>query len=419
MKKLTILLVVLLMVAPLCFVACNGSGPYDKITNSCAFNLANYKDKSYFKDGVALVTVASYTDGDTTLFNSVNDSGYINIRYYSIDTPEITSKVEKWGKAASNFTNERLADAEEIVLESTTGGAPDKDSTSGRWLGYVWYKPKGGSFKLLNLELVENGLADCKASSGDKYYSYFTQALNFAKKNKLCIHGDDDDPLYNTDAIVTTLKDIVLNPDMYYDAETDMGAKVQIEAYLISYTNEGTWRSFVAAQYDEATGEVHKLNVFLGTTTASGNSMNVGDMYRLVGVIGMRSGALQIKDIDYVSNLNYATKDKSILSQANYYLTFNSSLSLYSQLVKNTYTDVTVTGTPTVTDGILTFTGTATNRTADGTDGDPVTFTFTVAVEQGYNAATLAGKTLSLTGLQLVKDSGKITIVDYRDIVIK
>ena len=93
------------------------------------------------------VTVKQYIDGDTTHFHvptSVVETGVLKARYLAVDTPESTGKIEPWGKKASNFTKSKLESAESIILESDD----DKwnvDSTGGRHLVWVWYRPKGST----------------------------------------------------------------------------------------------------------------------------------------------------------------------------------------------------------------------------------------------------------------------------------
>ena len=89
------------------------------------------------------VSVHAYIDGDTTHFTvprDVAESGILKARYMGINTPESTGKIEEWGKKASTFTKEKLSTAASIMVESND----DKwnlDSSGGRHLVYVWYKP--------------------------------------------------------------------------------------------------------------------------------------------------------------------------------------------------------------------------------------------------------------------------------------
>ena len=58
------------------------------------------------------VTVKTFIDGDTTHFNvpvSVSETGVLKARYLAVNTPEVTGKIEEYGKAASRFTREKLS----------------------------------------------------------------------------------------------------------------------------------------------------------------------------------------------------------------------------------------------------------------------------------------------------------------------
>ena len=80
------------------------------------------------------VTVNIYIDGDTTHFKvptSVMPEGILKARYIAVNTPESTGRIEPWGKAASNFTKEKLKAATSIIIESDNG-TWNADSTGGR-----------------------------------------------------------------------------------------------------------------------------------------------------------------------------------------------------------------------------------------------------------------------------------------------
>ena len=196
-KSIKILSVLLILVFCLAFVvACNEpDGPtidnskyYDEITKTLKLT-KSFEGKSFLNDGIGRATLISPTDGDTSRFR-LEQGTEVSIRYYQIDTPESTGDVEKWGKSAAFFVKERLKSATEIVLEATESRAV-KDSYGTRYLGYVWYKTADSDFKLLNLEVVENGFSDNKgySSSAYPYNDYFAKANNFARKNSLRLYS--------------------------------------------------------------------------------------------------------------------------------------------------------------------------------------------------------------------------------------
>ena len=130
------------------------------------FFIAKYRITSSPDVGSATVrqrvAVNNYVDGDTTHFivpASVDPSGEFRARYIAVNTPESTGKIEEWGKAASRFTKEKLENAEEILIESDSDQW-NPDSTSSRYLVWVWYRPAGEQdYRNLNIELLQNGLA--------------------------------------------------------------------------------------------------------------------------------------------------------------------------------------------------------------------------------------------------------------------
>lgn len=165
--------------------------------------------------GFAPVTVRSYGDGDTTIFNYGNS--YTNVesnestRYMYINTPEISHageegkewiSAEPWGYAAKTFNNDKLKNAKSIMVQSVRGGSFRE--SYGRLLGFVWYaekeNPELSDYKLLNYELILQGYANLGAEDDLKllytenayYKSYFEFAFLWAQKSGIKIHGEKD-----------------------------------------------------------------------------------------------------------------------------------------------------------------------------------------------------------------------------------
>ncbi|MBQ3253897.1 MAG: thermonuclease family protein, partial [Acholeplasmatales bacterium] len=237
LKKLLLLVVAILCIAKLSSCGEESSGEQSKITKKLKLS-AEYTGKDFYTQGIGQATLVRTSDGDTAAFTLVESNKYVTIRFFGIDTPESTGQVQKWGKAASIFTKDKLENAYEIVLEASTTPA-SVDSYGTRYLAYVWYKPTEDSdFLNLNLQLVENGYTknNCINTSEYKYYEHFNNAEKAAKKNKLRIWNDDaEDPYFSTEAIITNIKDILENEETYYNAESDSGSKVRIEAYVVGF----------------------------------------------------------------------------------------------------------------------------------------------------------------------------------------
>lgn len=422
MKKIFSIIIILSIACACLFglIACNkvadNTQYYDKITSTLKLN-KNYDGKSFLDDGVGLATVDSYTDGDTTRFKLVQGT-IVSIRYYQIDTPESTGNVEKWGKAASKFVEDRLSQATEVVLEATEPKAV-KDSYGTRYLGYVWYKTADHDFKNLNLEVVENGFSANKGdnTSSYPYNEYFKKANDFAQSIKLRIYSDLEDPMYSNDPIPMTIKEFIENNELFYIPETDVGAKVEFTAYITDLrVSPSDTYTFTALQYEPETGKTYSINVYAGYSSSSVSKLKIGHMYHIIGNIQKYNGSFQVSGLSYGAFI--PVEGETTVTQRNYYMIFDSQKAFIMQLSDVLYTNVTVTEVS-VNNGVITFKGTAKQRKADGVKDDEKTFTFTVKAPANYNNQIGVGSVLSLTGLQLVKDSGEITILDYSNIAIK
>ena len=67
-----------------------------------------FKNKNFLTDGIEQVTLKTPIDGDTAHFYLQDKSTAIKARFFGIDTPESTGKIQPYGKGASNFTTEKL-----------------------------------------------------------------------------------------------------------------------------------------------------------------------------------------------------------------------------------------------------------------------------------------------------------------------
>lgn len=172
-------------------------------------NSNNEFKTGFMKDKVAKLDLKNITDGDTAVFhlsNGEQDSftnplgrsyAYITVRYLAIDTPESTSSVEAWGKEASNYGKSLLKDAEGIIVDATSidtsiyeaesdysitdtyKSGIRLDSAGTRWLGLIWYCPKGGNpedltqYRSYQLDMIEECYTFNTASSLGSNYVYF------------------------------------------------------------------------------------------------------------------------------------------------------------------------------------------------------------------------------------------------------
>lgn len=243
------------------------------------------------------VTVKSFVDGDTVHFfvpESIMPSGVLKARFIGIDTPESTGKIEEYGKAASEFTKEKLSRAHSIMIESDDGNW-DFDSTGGRYLVWVWYKAeKAGEYRNLNIELLQNGLARAYSSANNRYGSTCTAAINRAKANKLNIYSGQKDPdFYYGDAVELTLKELRCGIEGYN------GKKVAFEGVITINSGNGVF----IEDYDAETDRYYGISAYYGygLSGAGLDILSVGNRARIVGTVQYyeAGGCYQVSGLSY------------------------------------------------------------------------------------------------------------------------
>lgn len=244
------------------------------------------------------VTVKAYIDGDTTHFyvpTSIVETGLLKARYLAVNTPESTGKIEEWGKKASSFTKEKLSTASSIIIESDNN-TWNLDSTGGRHLVWVWYKPSGSeTYRNLNIELLQNGLSVASNSAENRYGEICMAAIGQAKSEKLHINSNKDDPdFYYGEALPVTLKHLRTNIELYE------GMKVAFEGVI---TRESAQTVYVE-EYDAETDMYYGMTVYYGyNLTGTGlEILEPGNRVAFVGSVQYYAtgGTWQISDIKYV-----------------------------------------------------------------------------------------------------------------------
>lgn len=149
-----------------------------------------YEGKSFIYDGIEEVKLFRIIDADSSFFQT--SSGNLDIRYYGINAPETTKKIQPLGKEARKYAIERLKNAFSIVIECD-GDNPEIDNTGKRHLAYVWYKSNEDSdYILYNEEILKDGFANLLLYDNvKKYRKELEDASNYAKKNKLNLYSCD------------------------------------------------------------------------------------------------------------------------------------------------------------------------------------------------------------------------------------
>lgn len=243
------------------------------------------------------VTVKSFVDGDTVHFfvpESIMPSGVLKARFIGIDTPESTGKIEEYGKAASEFTKEKLSRAHSIMIESDDGNW-DFDSTGGRYLVWVWYKAeKAGEYRNLNIELLQNGLARAYSLANNRYGSACTAAINQAKANKLNLYSGEKDPdFYYGDAVELTLKELRCGIEGYNVK------KVAFEGVITINSGNGVF----IEDYDAETDRYYGISAYYGygLSGAGLDILSVGNRARIVGTVQYyeAGGCYQVSGLSY------------------------------------------------------------------------------------------------------------------------
>ena len=225
------------------------------------------------------VTVTAYVDGDTTHFavpESLVPGGVLKARYLAINTPECTGKIEEYGKKAAAFTKEKLSSAVSIVIESDDDHW-NLDSTGGRYLVWVWYKPDEASdYRNLNIELLQNGLAVPYSASNNRYGDTCVAAVSQARNSKLNVFSGQPDPdFYYGDAVELTIRELREHPEEYRDKKVAFTGIITV--------NDGS--SVYAEQYDAETGLYYGMPVYYGYSLSGGGleALTVGNETRIVG----------------------------------------------------------------------------------------------------------------------------------------
>ena len=365
---------------------------YSDVTNTCDL-MKNPEGKNFVKDGIGYAQLNRITDGDTASF--IVDGQYLVVRFFGIDTPESTGQVDKWGVSASLFVKGLISKDSQFILESSTGGRAEKDSYGERYLGYVWYRNSDNEeWTNLNLLIVENGFSACTVPNSPEYvyYPYFKNAESFAKKGELHIWSTDIDPNYSDEAIEVTFKDLIDDVELYWNDESQSGAKITFEAIIIGceISDTGTYM-FTGAQLID--GKLYTYNIYGAYASSSVTSyLKIGNKYNITGVLANYQGDFQISGLVHVLGESGEGYTHEVEKES--YIMFNGSLPYDVSYNKNLKTDATVTNAS-LEGTKLTLTVTAQTITKKGIDEEVVTYTVTATVDENFNAESLLNKTMT------------------------
>jgi len=356
----------------------------------------DYEGKSFATDGIEKVTLRTCIDGDTAHFDptvstKIGDLSYIKARFYGIDTPESTGKVQPYGRGASKYTKSILKEADEngtIVVSTPQDdyGAPTPDSTGSRYVSLVWVNTEKKDapreeLYLLNLMIVQDGWSWVKnVSDVPEYVDTFYAAETQAKNHKLNLFSGEDDPDFNYGDYV----DVSLL-DLRREIEASMADSEHVNAYdnanvrvvgaVAGYSNNILYLQDFCYEYNEdgsekvdengdPIGAYAGINIFVGMSSIPSKFTEINTYISVCGVASdSENFGFQISGANF-PRVSYSDNDAQVLLKAaenteeHSLYTFNYTADELDKVAKNESHEyeclncaVNITDTLTVTGG--------------------------------------------------------------------
>lgn len=257
------------------------------------------------------VTVKQHIDGDTTHFylpagahTDVWPDGVLKARYNGVNTPESTGDIEEWGKAASEFTKERITKAKAVIVESDDNKW--NFDGNGRTIVWVWYKPTADSdWRNLNVEILQNGFGMGYGEQGI-YGKSCVAAIAQATTAKLGKFSGPD-PNYPREAVAVDIKAIRTNPEAY------LNKRVSFTGIVANYANDQAY----VESYDAETNMYYGIQVFTAYKSALEKALAAGNEVRIVGVVGVFGSTYQISGLQYNALKPNDPDNTAVLSKNN------------------------------------------------------------------------------------------------------
>ncbi len=253
--------------------------------------------------GLAIMEVklASNTDGDTSNFYPASDDNTarrFRFRYEAIDTPESTGAIQERGIKASHFTKSKLTTANRIVVLNDLDMFEKYDSSGGRYMGFVWYQPEeGDDFRLLNLEIVEQGYSrnylNQNSSILDGYFEAFQEAQKAAEGRR--VNGEKDCDFDSSGEVVeTTISNAKANFDTLgvNDSTGSSGKQLRITGQVIGVSGSDLYiRDVNPSDEDIVPASIFVFTLYKNT------GAKVGDIVRFYAKITKYYGNFQLTDV--------------------------------------------------------------------------------------------------------------------------
>lgn len=255
-----------------------------------------------------VVTIKDCIDGDTVHFFSNNGfNGVLKARFLGVDTPESTGKVQPWGKKAANFTKTELSAAAEVMIESDTD-TWNLDSTGERHMVWVWYRPTAGAdWKLLNLNIMQNGLAAAKNITTNSYGEVMSKAYSQAIALKLNYYGGDDPDFPKDEASQITIRELRTNLETYKDSYIRFEGLISRVAGQTAYVES----------YDPETEFTYGVTVYMGYDNypmmLKGNIVSVHGYFQYSDLVK----SWQVSDLNYIATKPNHAKNTKLISENN------------------------------------------------------------------------------------------------------
>lgn len=316
----------------------------------------------FIKDKVARLAPKSITDGDTAVFHlnkfessATEDSytspignsyKYLTVRFLGVDTPESTSSIDPWGKAASKYAKSILENAEGIIVDASDCASEIKsgerlDSNGSRWLALVWYCPDGGNpedlsqYRLYQLDLIEECYSrytgaiatdrigyTATSSAEPILYSRYKESfgsINIANllfeaelrmtDLKLRIHGETDPGFdYSKTPTVTTITEALANisdstnPNNYMSK----GTLVQLTGVILRYVGNNFYMqdkegSAIYVYMGIEGNSIESLYKVGDTISIQGRLCEYGGQYQMSGIVFKSSTFKKVEGADAVA----------------------------------------------------------------------------------------------------------------------
>lgn len=303
-----------------------------------------YAGHNFFADGIEQVELFNAIDGDTAHFTGLVSHKMIKSRFYGIDTPESTGRVQEYGVKASKYTSKILEDAWKngtiVVSSPNLGYAPPRlDSSGERYVSLIWVNETKknapiSELKLLNLLIVQEGLSWLKSVTDiPEYADTFTAAELQAITYKLMLHSglpDDDFNYgdYERASLLDLKKELVASlqdpnhKNAYHNKKVRLQGTVSGFAQHILYLCDWCW--YVDEEGNpiddshiepNVTGEYAAINVFCGMAAIPSKFKTLGNYVEICGLALVTKFGFQVTDVSLPS-VAFNDKDGKLIMTA-------------------------------------------------------------------------------------------------------